>query len=366
MTRRAERGARTPALDGLRGVAIAAVLAYHFDLEAAPLASMGWSGVELFFVLSGFLITGIVLDTRGERGWLARFWKRRAARIFPLYFAIVALSLLLLPRLDHPKAEAFARIAGDETWYWLLLQNLSIATHGFRHGILDVTWSLAIEVQFYLAWPLAVARLGARRTVVACIALIACSIALRFALAHLGVWDRAIYVLTPARLDSLMAGSALAAALRAGHWHAVASAARPVLWGALAATALILAIDPTQLAWTSAWSQSFGYSLWAILFAALLARAWNAPRGSLLASALCHPALVALGKYSYAMYLFAIPVRGLVRDVVLRPQGGAEQLVFGTACFALTFVAAWMSWHLLERRFLEKPVPAGEPAPMPS
>jgi peptidoglycan/LPS O-acetylase OafA/YrhL len=357
---------RAPALDGLRGIAIAAVLVYHFDLEAAPLACLGWSGVELFFVLSGFLITGIVLDTRGERGWLARFWRRRAARIFPLYFALVALCLLLLPRLDHPKAEAFARIAGDETWYWLFLQNFSIASHGFRHAILDVTWSLAIEVQFYLAWPLVVARLGAHRTVVACAALMAFSIALRLALTHLDAWDRAIYVLTPARLDSLMAGSALAAALRAGHWNVVANAARPVLWGALAATALILAVDPTDLAWTSAWSQSIGYTLWAILFAALLARAWDAPRGSLLAGALCHPALVALGRYSYAMYLFAIPVRGLMRDAVLSPQGGAQQLVFGIACFALTFVAAWASWHLLERRFLENPPARAEPAAMPS
>ena len=129
------------------------------DLQswAFAVANAGWIGVDLFFVLSGYLISGILLDAKCEPGYIGKFWARRALRILPLYYAVVAFSLIILPNIAHPYAALFGRISGDEWSYWLLLSNFSIAQVGmFRHGILDVSWSLAIEEQFYIVWPLIV------------------------------------------------------------------------------------------------------------------------------------------------------------------------------------------------------------------
>src|SRR5207253_1837549 len=117
--------------------------------------------------------------------------------IFPLYYAILVFALLVLPHFHHAKAANFARIHGEEIWYWVYLQNFVIGEHGFRHGILDVTWSLAIEEQFYLLWPLIVLWLSPRRLMQTCIGLMAASLVLRVWLMNQGaVPPVALYVMT--------------------------------------------------------------------------------------------------------------------------------------------------------------------------
>src|SRR5437870_557283 len=163
---------RVRALDGLRGIAILMVMLYHqtvmvgstgIDRFVGFWTLSGWIGVDLFFVLSGFLITGILSDSKGATGYFRNFYARRVLRIFPLYYGVVAFSLLILPYIPHWKLENLARIKGDELWYWTYLSNFSIAAHAaFRHGILDVSWSLSIEEQFYLMWPLLVLLLSRR------------------------------------------------------------------------------------------------------------------------------------------------------------------------------------------------------------
>ena len=149
------RGAHVPVLDGIRGLAILMVMWCHttgyggkhaFDMWFNYLSWWGGIGVDLFFVLSGYLITGILLDSRGSSRFFGNFYARRALRIFPLYYAVVAFSFLVLPRFLPPaQAERFGRIAGDEPYYWFYLQNFAMArADGIRHGVLDITWSLAI------------------------------------------------------------------------------------------------------------------------------------------------------------------------------------------------------------------------------
>src|SRR5438552_6539803 len=138
---------RVVALDGLRGIAILLVMMHHQTVQIGSTAvdrfagfwtTGGWIGVDLFFVLSGFLITGILYDAKGKSHYFRNFYARRVLRIFPLYYAVLIVCVGLLPWIPHPKAAAFGRIAGDQGWYFIYLQNYVMAWRGtFRHGILD-------------------------------------------------------------------------------------------------------------------------------------------------------------------------------------------------------------------------------------
>ncbi|MBD0321145.1 MAG: acyltransferase, partial [Gemmatimonadetes bacterium] len=150
-----------PALDGLRGVAVALVVLLHFTLfvPAGPVESFfsrgvgtGWMGVDLFFVLSGFLITGILYDSRDSPAYFRNFYARRSLRIFPLYYAYLFAIFAVLPRVQAGAAgpaEESARI-----WVWTYLSNVLFARGGWEvmPGHTTHLWSLAVEEQFYLLW----------------------------------------------------------------------------------------------------------------------------------------------------------------------------------------------------------------------
>src|SRR5687767_2907742 len=166
MTGRRETGF-IPALDGLRGIAIILVMLHHFtyyrpnsgiDAQIASVLFFGWAGVDLFFVLSGFLITGILLDTRDSKRYFSTFYARRTLRIFPLYYLVLLLAFVVLPKFPALHPVLLGQVGPVDLppqWpYWLYLTNFSIADGGWVHGWVDVAWSLAIEEQFYLVWPL--------------------------------------------------------------------------------------------------------------------------------------------------------------------------------------------------------------------
>src|SRR5258707_7301954 len=144
---------RIPALYGLRGIAVLFVFVFH---SIGPLitpmgfiAYMGWLGVDLFFVLSGFLITSILLRARDAENYYKVFYARRALRILPLYY--LALTLSLLTTHDHYTFRA-------QIWFWLNLSNLATAFNPMLIPWLSHYWSLAVEEQFYLIWPAVVRR----------------------------------------------------------------------------------------------------------------------------------------------------------------------------------------------------------------
>jgi len=153
--------ARIGSLDGVRGIAILMVLAVHLELfQAVPFSRpiralfwAGWSGVDLFFVLSGFLITGILLDGFGAPGYFSRFYKRRALRIFPLYYLVCAALMVATPHL--PGAEWSAIYPTWKGWlsYGLFLQNWWMPHFENTHRLIGHLWSLGVEEQFYLVWP---------------------------------------------------------------------------------------------------------------------------------------------------------------------------------------------------------------------
>jgi len=163
---------QVPELDGLRGVAILMVLLFHFGGPPINLCtwllSYGWAGVDLFFVLSGFLITTILLNTKDSPQYFSSFYGRRVLRIFPLYFMALALYFHVeMPWLvSHKQATAVS--VGDQLWCWFYLLNWHDVTAGIN-GNLSHLWSLSIEEQFYLVWPLAIWRCSRKQVPVLCL-----------------------------------------------------------------------------------------------------------------------------------------------------------------------------------------------------
>ena len=143
-----------PALDGLRGLAILLVVIYH-NFGFIDVFFFGWLGVDLFFVLSGFLITEILLNTLNEKNYLRNFYVRRALRIFPLYYVCLVIFLIIMPRLNTNLDLKY--YTDNQVWIWTYLQNwLYIFKNPDQTNTLNHLWSLAVEEQFYLLWPLAI------------------------------------------------------------------------------------------------------------------------------------------------------------------------------------------------------------------
>jgi peptidoglycan/LPS O-acetylase OafA/YrhL len=374
----AEERGQIPVLDGVRGLAILLVLAFHenvvegehvttaFDRWFFSLVGVGWCGVDLFFVLSGFLITGILLDAKGGARYFRNFYARRTLRIFPLYYAVCFLSLVVIPNLPAgvvPAAnlERLGRIEGDEIWYWLYLSNVAIARAGvWRHGILDVSWSLAIEEQFYLLWPALVAGLGRVGLARVCVGLLIGAPSLRLLLSLAGAGPMAILVATPARLDPLALGALIALAARGpAGLGALAPAARWVFGATLALLAGWFlwrgSLDGMEPA-----VQVAGYGVLAWNFGALLVLVLLAPAGSFANRLFASRFLRLFGKYSYAIYLFHLPVRAALRDTVYGPDEFVRilgsmvpgQFLFYAISTPLALGLAMLSWVLLERRCL--------------
>jgi peptidoglycan/LPS O-acetylase OafA/YrhL len=383
---RPRAGAHVPVLDGIRGLAILLVLVTHltafggthaFDVWFNYLAWYGWIGVDLFFVLSGYLITGILLDSRTSSHYFKNFYARRVLRIFPLYYAVVTLSLVVLPGvLPAAQAERFGRIAGDEPYYWLYLQNFAIARAGqTRHGVLDVTWSLAIEEQFYLVWPAVVYVCSPRALKRLCAALFAVAFVARWiAYRELHLAPFSVYVLTPCRLDALATGALLAVRARepGGLAALVPSARRLGLAAGAAALALVVIerLAGVVTVYDPGWgpvSILVGFPLVALAFGSLLVLVVEAPAASRLHRAFASRPMRFFGAYSYGIYLVHLPVRALVADKVYGPAfraprhaflnvGGTEilgQLLFYPLALAAILPVAWLSYHLYEKQFLK-------------
>jgi peptidoglycan/LPS O-acetylase OafA/YrhL len=356
------RSERIPALDGLRGVAVSLVLAAHFVRSPETggwsligrLASSGWIGVDLFFVLSGFLITGILLDTRGNQNYFRAFYGRRALRILPLYYGFL-MFILLLPRMSALAQWLGASyLAEHQGWFWSHTANWLLAgeaahglTTGADHGF-GARWSLAIEEQFYLAWPLAVALVPRRRLLLTIGFLTAGCIVLRLTLAIQGMPAAVLSGATVTRLDGLCVGAALAVLHRdrgLAHWWRV--------WALGVCGCALMLAAATPLIVRSSHSNAVLYGAVefpiAMGFGALLMMAVAQP--GRMSRAMSVRPLRALGKYSYGIYLIQAPVQHVLVGAGAGPQQ-VGYLIFMIMGLAVTLGVAFASWHLWEVHFL--------------
>ena len=371
-------GDHVPVLDGLRGVAVLLVLFHHtigrplgpattlVDAAVAAVATPGWTGVDLFFVLSGFLITGILLDTKGQPRWWPNFIVRRALRIFPLYYGALTVLFVLLPRLVTWSNWAdFTTLQANQRWYWTYAVNLLAAlTNGSGTPFNTVHfWSLSIEEQFYLMWPLVVWACTPRALLRVVAFAVIGGLAVRLGLVLQGsIGPYSIYFLTPLRLDGLMTGAALAVVARTPGGFAPLKALAPQVFGAgmlaLGAVAMwrggLEPRDPVVAV--------VAYPVIALVFGALLVMALTAPPTSRLVRTLCTASLGKWGKYSYCIYLIHYPLWGAVawktpfyrHEVAL--LGGSRLpsvLLIAVVVMSMSYTLAWLSYHLYEKHFLE-------------
>ena len=344
--------------DGLRGLAILAVLLHHFWPTTGALAGwstlphLGWAGVDLFFVISGCLITGILLDSRGQRGALRNFYARRVIRIFPLYYLFVAAAFIVIPRLQG--SSEFHDQSGSPWWYVLYLGNVRESLTGHEPSyVLAVTWSLCIEEQFYLVFPLLVAMLSPARlrtllwTLVVAAPLVRCLTAL--------AWpdnERIQYLATPSRVDVLALGCLIALGVRGHGWLPSRSTTRVLLPAALVACAAAFAAGGLDR--TTFFGRTLGYSLIALAASALVL--WTAQRRHAHAAGwLRFRPLCTLGTLCYGIYLLQRPAQVVVGKLLakLAPTVEINGTAWGLLIFPLAAVAAaTVSWFLLERPML--------------
>jgi peptidoglycan/LPS O-acetylase OafA/YrhL len=364
------------ALDGLRGIAILLVMFYHYFLGSEhhqPLINWlllvpqcGWMGVDLFFVLSGFLITGILLRVKGRPHYFRDFYMRRTLRIFPLYYGVLLLMFgggMLIPALNTP---AFRQVADVQIWLWLYLSNVYNALTGqlaFVGDWLEANhfWSLAIEEQFYLVWPTVVLLCSRRALAWVCVVLIAGALLLRTTAALAGANAIFLNEFTFCRIDTLVLGGLLAvAALGPAGLEPLRRPARiglPISIGVVAA----LFVARHGLHTDDVIVSTVGYSLLAFVFAAVLIETVSAAPGTRLRWFMTRPLLMQFGKYSYALYVFHWGLYPLFLNRLL-PQEEFSRVfrsyllgmcVRFVALSACAFLIAWLSWHLYEKHFLK-------------
>ena len=355
---------RLTSLDGWRGIAILLVFARHYFLTnqvhswwiraVAGAASAGWIGVDLFFVLSGFLITGILLDTRGHKHYFRNFYARRTLRIFPLYYGVLFAALALTPLL-HLRWQV-----GDIS-HFLYFGNVAVQLNPALTEVrprlnFDTMWSLAVEEQFYLLWPAALLVIAARKPLRWISGLMGLALALRIGLLLLLPQNQAFewsYKVLPMRADGLLCGAAAAVLFRAG---TVEEALRRLRWPAFIAgmgLCAVLAHD-RKLEFHSVLSSAIVFPCLGIVFAQLLLFALK--DGSWAYAMGRTRWLRFFGRYSYGMYIFhrLINSEDLMRWLQMRLHSQSlGGVVYVAVMLALVTAAAVMSYELYEQRFLE-------------
>ena len=360
-----------PALDGVRGLAILAVLLFHFVVPVNPrgridaaitwLFSYGALGVDLFFLLSGFLITGILYDSRTNPSYFTNFYVRRVLRIFPLYYGVLVLVFLVVPAIPALHGSEIAGLRSHQAWAWLYAVNIYLAIHnGWGLSYIEHFWSLAIEEQFYLAWPLAVWLLGGRRRLFLgfSLAVAIASFGGRIIASLCGASEIVTTVLTPFELDALAIGGFFAVYLRQPDGGV--GARRMILPLTLAGFGLLLLqFGVRHFAEYGSTVESLRRGAFHLLLAALLLKAVCAPAPSVWSRFFRSSPMVTLGKYSYGLYVYHHFIAyyfvkygtelALASAIGSRTAALAIQAVGGMAA---SMAIAWLSYEYFEKYFL--------------
>jgi peptidoglycan/LPS O-acetylase OafA/YrhL len=320
-------------LDGIRAIAILLVFARHVGLLHS-----GWIGVDLFFVLSGFLITGILRRERTSDSYWGSFYLKRACRILPPLLLCFIGAALVTPIPVH-----------RAIWYALFAANIALAAHPKEAGALVVLWSLAVEEHFYLLWPLAVRFLNRQRLIALSIAMLCVEPILRGIATLFAHSFEPIYYLTVFRLDGLAAGALLALAIEHGAvvaWFKKWSGTWAV--GLLAVLGASMAIKSFGREQNSISFNSIGYSLLVACCFFIVAYVFFR-EDSLLSRLLSLRPLVFLGTISYGFYLFHLIVFEAIKKFASAHGIGNSHHLLALPTFAIAVFLSWLSFTAYER-----------------
>lgn len=349
-----------PALDGIRGLAILLVTIYRFsgirDYETAawikPLLEFGTHGVDLFFVLSGFLITGILFDSKGDEHFFRNFYARRTLRIFPLYYGTLLLLFVLMPLAGISSAWLKASPT-DVSSLWYYGGNVLMSYRGeWQLGGLNHFWSLCVEEHFYLVWPLVIFACSRQMAMRVCIFAFLASAGGRVLWMLLGGNAVAAEVFTLFRLDALCAGAWIALAARGPSgltflvpWSRILAVVTGLLLLPIIALHKQILTVPT--------------TLYACFFGAFIVLAVASAKDGWLSFLGKSKLLQWLGRYSYGMYVYQnlllVGLATCFTPAILEEVTGsavAGRAGFLISMFALTCGVAWISWHVFEKRCL--------------
>jgi peptidoglycan/LPS O-acetylase OafA/YrhL len=295
-------------LDAFRGIAILMVVAYHcFDYVGA--VKFGWLGVDLFFVLSGFLITDLILTVKKHPNFLKTFYIRRALRILPLYYLSVFTFLIIGSFLFHEQGtgSTFGYYFKNQTWFWLYIQNWQFVLYGKPPmPYLSHFWSLAVEEQYYILWPIIILFIRRMRTLKTLIfSLIILAVFIRCAIYFReNTWVEQYYENTIARMDSLLIGSLLAVRKKENKRLSF-----PSLMLIAISTLVLISVSlilEGNIYQDSLINATIGYTIYDLMFAGIIYIFLNCNH-SIIKVISDIKILNYLGKISYGVYVFHLP-----------------------------------------------------------
>jgi peptidoglycan/LPS O-acetylase OafA/YrhL len=376
MTSQSDSSKRIPELDGLRGVAILSVLVYHYLEQQGPtpphslthyaqrLVLMGWSGVDLFFVLSGFLIGGILLDARESHSYFSTFYLRRFFRIIPIYYLWIALYILVVMLasgflLRHSNSGILPRPDFSVYAHFLFLQNIFLFPYGGVAGAwFSHLWSLAVEEQFYLVSPVLIRLLSGRSLKAFLFAVIAGAPLLRTYLRFDTAINRQLITASmPCRADSLAIGILAAVLWRSPSAREWLTSHLGALYGLLGACALgVAALWKWSPDSNTSGMQVAGLSCLALFYTTLLLLALAHTPGPV-AALMRMGWLREAGRVSYCMYIIHLVVNDVLHTFLRHSPPsttGAGPLLVTIAAGFVTYAAAWLSWHLIEHPLVRR------------
>ncbi len=358
----AQEGSHLKFLDGLRGFAVSYVLLYHFMPKTLSLLnkgfiykiwdafwSMGWSGVDLFFVLSGFLITGILYKTKNNKNYFKNFYLRRVFRIAPVYYSLIIIMLYY-----GQSVSAF---------YWLFLSNFDVELSISFNLFLCVAWSLSIEEQYYMIYPTLVYFFNERQWIRFLVFMILLSISVRF-LGHYFEFfvHRQMYHNTLAHFDGIALGGLLRLLLFnfSKYEKLLRNYVRilPVLFVVVIifdfyCSTMVLKATVDGNTSITPWLVSFyplmylyGYTLNSLIFGGIIV--WCILRKGWVIKLFSNPVLRNIGKYSYAMYLFQFPANLLFRHIIDVTGCNLPAPVYGICVFMFCYIISRLSWLIIE------------------
>jgi peptidoglycan/LPS O-acetylase OafA/YrhL len=345
-----------PAVDGLRGLAIITVVVYHNFGFINKYLFFGWLSVDLFFVISGFLITDILLGAVGGKNFLRNFYYRRVLRIFPLYYLSLILFLIVLPKL--PIESGIKYYTDNQAWLWAYLQNwLYIFRPPENTNTLNHLWSLAVEEQFYLLWPLAILVLKKPKHLLLFISLLlSATIGLRLWIWMYHLPGFAYYNLyTFTRIDGICIGCMVALLLKIDPGFLKKYTTGIVLFFAIMNFAFFFINRYYQFSFP--YLALVGYTTFAMLLGLLLNKAISA-ENKLINVIFNIPLLKFFSKISYGFYVFHWPVYLLLSPYL--SSWGSKFLTGTLLEFSVSLLAtllaigiSWLSFNYYEKYFLK-------------